>query len=416
MTIERDMKDWCDGFKASREWLTGVQADKSGSKHTQVSYRHSLKVFCEWIGKNPDQLIAERRTQLKNQETEMDMENKVRQFCIWLENSKKISRTTIATRYHGPLRSFFKYSNIPLKLTTFKHVPKERPPHTIEEIKALLEIADVREKAIIMLLKDSGISREDAVKLKYSDIQTDMEANKETVHIKLVRTKEMVSYNTFIGKNAIDALKVYLEQRKRRSEEITKDTYLIAQLNGEPTTPENLSQMFMRLGKKTGFHTSPHRLRKFFMSRLGLVVPSLLVRSWLGHSLGVESSYFLPDIEKQRTEYSKAYSQIDMSETKAIEEIEKIKAEKKTTNGMIGLQDRRIRELEAELKKLRDDFMSFPRDTGGQLMEKVKRGEMDHKSEDCQKVINEEQLQDCLSKGWYFVATLPSGKIVVTNE
>lgn len=417
MAIERDMKDWCDQFKTSQQWLTAVQADKSGSVHTQKSYRLALKVFCDWIEKSPDNLISERRVQLKNPETEMDMENKVRAFCVMLESSRlqhgqprPLSRTTIATRYHGPIRSFFKYNNVPLKLKTFKHVKKERQPHTIEEIKALLEVADVREKAVIMLLKDSGISREDAIKLKYSDIQADYEATKDTVHIHLTRTKESVVYDTFIGKNAIEALRALIEYRKRQGEEITSGTSLIAQLNGQPTTPENLSQMFIRLGKKAGFYTSPHRFRKFFMSRLGLVVPSLLVKSWLGHSLGVESSYFLPDLQKQREAYAKAYSELDLTETKAIEEIEKIKEEKKLTNG---LHEQRIQELENTIKTLKESLIEIPRGAK-EFTEKIRHG--DFVQSNSQKIIEEPELASYMEKGWKFVSALPSGKLVVTHE
>lgn len=37
-------------------------------------------------------------------------------------------------------------------------------------------------------------------------------------------------------------------------------------------------------------------------------------------------------------------------------------------------------------------------------------------SEDCQKIVTEDDLANYLSKGWKVVTTLPSGKIVITNE
>jgi len=36
--------------------------------------------------------------------------------------------------------------------------------------------------------------------------------------------------------------------------------------------------------------------------------------------------------------------------------------------------------------------------------------------EDCQKIIDESQLPEYLKKQWHVVCTLPSGKIVVSNE
>jgi hypothetical protein len=34
----------------------------------------------------------------------------------------------------------------------------------------------------------------------------------------------------------------------------------------------------------------------------------------------------------------------------------------------------------------------------------------------CQKIVGEEELSELLANGWTFVATLPSGKVVVSNE
>ena len=75
---ESERRIWCYSFKASKLWLTAIQTDKSGSKHTEREYCRGLKAFCDWIGKTPDQLITERKAELKDSETEMNTENKLR--------------------------------------------------------------------------------------------------------------------------------------------------------------------------------------------------------------------------------------------------------------------------------------------------------------------------------------------------
>ena len=357
-------------------------------------------------------MIAERKAELKDSETEMNAENKLREFCAVLENKKTVTRTTIATKYHAPVKSFYNYNNVPLKLKTPKHTVRERSPHTIEEIKTLMNIADVRERAFIMLLKDCGMSREDVITLRYRDIKTEYEAGKEVIHLKVVRQKESIEYDTFIGKNAIESLKAYLKYRQQKGEKITDNTTIMATRNGQPLTPENLSAIFDRLSDECGFKTSPHRFRKYFESHLALSAPSILVKYWLGHSLGVEKSYFMPPLEKQREKYAESYKEIDISEKPTLSELK--------VQQMIRLEELKKyvpQERHAELEKVvfRTQSTQQLNDTANNIisgkiqLESIKR-------EDCQFLISENELENYITRGFRFVAVMPSGKILVSNE
>jgi len=409
---ESERRTWCYSFKASKLWLTAIQTDKSGSKHTEREYCRGLKAFCDWIGKTPDQLITERKVEVKNSDTEMDAENKLREFCAVLENKKTVTRTTIATKYHAPVKSFYSYNNVPLKLRTPKHTTREREPHTVEQIKALMKIVDVRERAFIMLLKDSGMSREDAVMLRYGDIKAEYEAGKEVIHLKVVRQKESIEYDTFIGKNAIESIKAYLEYRQRRGETITDNTPIIATLKGKALTPENFSTIFDRLSDKAGFKTSPHRFRKYFESHLALSAPSILVKYWLGHSLGVEKSYFMPPLEKQREKYAESYKEIDISEKPSLNDIE-IKKQATLASARMWMTPERYALFEIDINTQSTvesiDHVVDEYRNGKEKLEPIKH-------EDCQFLIAENELENYIARGFRFVAVLPSGKLLVSNE
>jgi site-specific recombinase XerD len=405
---------WAHSFNASKRWLTAVKSDRTGSKYTENNYAASLYKFCAWANKNPDQLITERKQELKDPETEMKAEDKLREYCVYLEAQGK-RRSTVATVAHAPIKSFYAYLNVPLKLRTPKFAVQPSTPHTTEEIKNLIQIGDVRERAIIMLLKDSGISREDIVKLRLEHIQTEYEQNKEIIHIRLTRQKEAIGYDTFIGKEAIEYLRVYLKYRAQRGEKITKDTPLIATPDGRPLSSPTLSAIFLRLSAKAGFQTSPHKFRKFFESHLAIDAPSIMVKYWMGHNLGVEKSYFLPEIETQRTKYGECYKQIEIFKTE-ISEIEKQKQICRVSYRMSHLDatTEQIQAFENMLASVRseEELDKGIRNIMGYVREKESKCENDN----CQKIIGEEELQDYLTKGWRFVATLTSGKIVVTNE
>lgn len=404
---EKERIAWCFKFESGKRWLTAISVDKSGSKHTQREYARALKRFCEWVGKNPDQLIAERKEQLKNPETENLAEDKLREFCATL----KTSRTTLATKYHAPIKSFYAHNNQPLTLPTPKHTTKERSPHTTEQIKTLMSIADPRERAIMMLLKDSGISREDIVVLKYGDIQNEFETDKDVIHIRLVRQKEQIEYDTFIGKNAIEVLKAYLQNRKAKGEQITKDSPLIATVSDKAMKPEVLSTIFVRLSKKAGFLTSPHRFRKYFESHMGLSAPSILVKYWMGHSLGVEKSYFLPPLEKQREAYAQAYKEIDISE-KPMNKIEMYK-QQTLISAKQWMQPEQYQLFELEVLKANTiEFVDECVRNAREKLNHIQRNGGYSK----QLIIDEPLLQNYLEQGFKYLATLPSGKILISNE
>lgn len=405
---------WAYSFNASKRWLTAVKSDRSGSKYTENNYAASLYKFCAWTNKNPDQLITERKQELKDPETEMKAEDKLREYCVYLEAQGK-RRSTVATVAHAPIKSFYAYLNVPLKLRTPKFAVQPSTPHTTEEIKNLMQIGDVRERAIIMLLKDSGISREDVVKLRLKHIQTEYEQNKEIIHIQLIRQKEAVNYDTFIGKEAIEYLKIYLKYRAQRGEKITKDTPLIATPDGRPLSSPTLSAIFLRLSAKAGFQTSPHKFRKFFESHIGLSAPSFLVKAWMGHTLGVEKAYFVPPIEKQREKYAEAYKEIEIFRTE-VSEVERRKQNIRDSFRMLhpDATTEQIQGLENILRKVR---VEKELDEGlRNSMAYIRKIEPKCENDNCQKIIGEEELQDHLAKGWRFVATLVNGKIVISNE
>lgn len=405
---EKQRIEWCYSFNSSKQWLRAIQLQGVGSRHTTREYSRALFTFCQWLDKNPDQLITDRKQELKNPETKKNAEQKVTEFYLKLESERDITKTTIVTKYFAVLKSFYKYNEVPLKLRTPKYVKRRREPHATEQIKKLMMIGDVREKAIVMFLKDSGMSREDAVKLTYGDIKKGLETEEQAIHIKAVREKQAVEYDTFIGKNAIEHLKAYIDYRKNMGEQITDDSPLLATVSSKPLTPETLSIVFVRLSKKAGFKTSPHRFRKYFESHLGLSVPSIVVKYWMGHSLGVESSYFLPPIEKQKEKYMEAYHEIDIFK-REISEFERRKQQLLDIGKMMYANDpEKLKLLEVLTKQAVEieDLDKIPERLEREKLEPI----------DCQKIIDENELEQWLAKGWKFVSVLPSGKIVVTNE
>jgi hypothetical protein len=139
---------------------------------------------------------------------------------------------------------------------------------------------------------------------------------------------------------------------------------------------------------------------------MGLSAPSILVKYWMGHSLGVEKSYFMPTLEKQREAYTQAYKEIDISEKPEISEVERRKQQMRDSAKLMGWNEQKLEMLEQLLiqAKTTEEIDKIP--------ERLKQLE----NHDCQKIITESDLEDWLSKGFRFVSVLPSGKILISNE
>jgi len=408
---------WALGFESSRRWINGVLAERTGSNYTVKGYVFALWDFCQFAGLNPDELVDLARRDRSR------VEDMVREWVVKRQKERKLKRSSIAYSYVAPIKSFFRYNDVRLRVKQPKSDAVPLSPHSLEEIRELLSVANVRERALILLLKDSGLSREDVVKLKYGDIRREFEAGKEFIHIRMLRGKGKIAYDTFIGRNAVEALRAYLNFRRNRGEKITDDSPLIASRGGKPLTPKGISTLFLRLTKKSGIETSAHRLRKTFESYLGLSAPSILVKYWMGHSLGVEKSYFLPPIEKQREEYIKAYRQIDISE-KELSEVERRKQqildmvrllipEKFETVKTVLMKVKSARELDSKIENIMA-VIRREREGFEAPMVKIKRKkEVEEDSEDCQKIVCEDELEGYLKRGWKVQAVLPTGKIVI---
>jgi hypothetical protein len=233
-------------------------------------------------------------------------------------------------------------------------------------------------------------------------------------------------------------LKTYFQIRKNAGEIFNDKTPLFLSnltRNGkhERLNENSVRTVFTRLKQKIGIVVSPHRIRKLFSSYMVLKVrhPAVL-KYWMGHSVetsDIEGRYVLPPLEEQRKLYMESYDQIDIKPKVTISK-EELRQELIDT-----LPDQFIEPLAkahglsvSEYKRAaREKRIAF----GNERLESEREPKKKTKTEtnggkrasDCingncctQKIVSEDELPQLLADGWTFVATLPSGKCVVSNE
>jgi len=197
------------------------------------------------------------------------------------------------------IKSFYNSNYVPLKVRSPKSWPStRRKVPSPEELARMVDVTpQMRDKAIIICLYQSGISVGDFLGITYEMVKEQLESGVEPIHLPMERSKVRKPYDTFLGADSIIHLKKYLEKARRKP----SDPLF-------PVSPRTVENIVKKSSIKAGVkpYSTPHCLRKAFSTRLKLDnCPDELVEYWLGHKLRYGGAYFIPPIESQREIYRK---------------------------------------------------------------------------------------------------------------
>ncbi|MEM2561497.1 MAG: tyrosine-type recombinase/integrase [Candidatus Bathyarchaeia archaeon] len=279
------------------------------SSRTLETYAYWIMRYCKWSGLNPDELIMDAE---KN-----DVGSRIHWFLAYLR-SQGLRDGSIINAFKA-IKCFYSSNfvegvKMPLIFKkTLRRAPtyNDRPP-TREEILKMLSVADVREKAIITMLALGGFRPSTLVRLKYRHVQEDLERGIVPVHIHVeasITKGHYGNYDTFIGAEAVETLKNYLDYRRAGDkytppEEIQPESplirneYLAAKYIREGKIPPVITtdrlydivhkvyrQAGLIKGRKSGrYELRVHSLRKFFKTQLEAKgVKTIYVEYMMGH-------------------------------------------------------------------------------------------------------------------------------------
>ena len=199
---------------------------------------------------------------------------------------------------------------------------------TLEEIREILDAADIRGKALTLLFLSSGV-REGAI--EYFQIQdySTIERDDKIVAGRLVVYRgEPEMHVAFISVEAVNALNKYIQFRTDHGEQIIRNSPLFREtfdpIKGQnnqgkqnptelnPMTGAAIRQYYNRLLFSIGLRSerkkrhdfSVHSFRKWFKTRceIGGMKP-VNVETLLNHSIGISDSYYRPRESELLEEY-----------------------------------------------------------------------------------------------------------------
>lgn len=193
--------------------------------------------------------------------------------------------------------------------------------YTHEEILKMLEIADERMRAAILILGSSGIRVGALPFLKLGNLEN----HKLTIYENFSE-----EYLTFITTECKKAVDVYLDMRSRYGEKLTDESILIREQfdirdpfqikNPKQVSRDAIQWMIADVAKRSGVRNPnipiAHGFRKFFTTQLinSKINPEIR-EMLLGHKMGLASSYYRHTEQDIYSEYEKAEDNLTIDST-----------------------------------------------------------------------------------------------------
>jgi len=347
-----------------RYWLDGLK-NNGGPHSTTYHWVRNLKRFCDWVGKTPDQLIEERKQQLRSddQRVQHEAEMSLKRYLDHLQKGGLAPNTRKS--YFNAVRNFYKRNYC--ELTFFRGdgpgnetIQEGTRAASKEDIRRMVDVVHPRVRALILFLKDTGLAESDAAALKLKDLMvfeaSDVRPIKEVAEIftleppvpLIIRRKKTKRLTiTFTGKESLEALKTTLRVRQQGSPELQIRRYgrVETKIGLQPECLTLASPLFRSYEKffakknlpihhlsphavsvqirkaaitagvwKEGF--SAHALRRYFQTSLETAGTNQnWVKKMMGHALaGSEAPYSQPEVSVLREAYARAYSHLAVSE------------------------------------------------------------------------------------------------------
>lgn len=301
------------------------------SEGTRKQYLHYFNNFINFVGRSPDELREMKY--LEDQESKPwernRVENLLREHFKTLEEKEFTCSTQNLAL--ASIRSFFEAQGMPLflkredKPTGCAFGSKAMTPEEIRQTKNAAE--HLRDKALIMFLKDSGLRQSDAAKLRWKDFK---DYGDDFWGFQIQTKKKGIKARGFIGSEASDMLKIYKRKRSEGTKKLDPEENIeenpVFALFSDPTKvvkPDSMSGIIgsiISLAKIE--NASAHGFRKFWEQNMH-VEHEAYQKQMNGRALdSVERAYYWKETEDLFELYRNNYHnlRIEQSDFKEAEE------------------------------------------------------------------------------------------------
>jgi integrase len=392
------------------------------SEESKSNYLIDIRIYLKHASMTADEFVASVRRHPKAFE---------KQFTEFLHGLQpKVSPSRIA-QIRFSIQKLLELNRVNNVDWTFvsEFVPKhkrfgeDRAP-TVEEVRKIVELADLRTKGVVLFLVSSG-ARIGAVSwLRWRDVKEVELGGKKFAQVTIYRG-EPEQYTAFVTPECYSYLMEYKRYRESLGEKIGPQSFVfVTEPNRREPDPKKVRQVSVKtlknqLGEllkttdlrgvlesknryKTYEFKQAHGFRKFFKTRMEFAgAKPIITELLMGHGVGVSNSYMKPSAEELMEEDARAIPALTV-----LTHAEKVdvKNELKTQLLMVaGFKEEEIGKM--DLSKTSDEEFQ-------KLVRERLLGTMANNGNH-QKVIPLNEVENFLTKGWEYVAALPDGKAVL---
>jgi site-specific recombinase XerD len=356
---------------------------KNLSKSTEMVYLGRIKSFCEFLDKNPSELIKEAQ---KESGKKID-----KYFHDYIENLKKSGKSpSTIINQTDTVKSFYNRFDIDTKGIKPIIFPENNNSDfkiiSSDQIREALELSSLRDKAIILLHSSSGMEATELRSLTYGDFITSLDEYIDLNPEELLNVKKIVDivlkiddlvgtwkiekhrtekdYVTFNTPESTKAILNYLIDRERKNKPIKSlNDPLFVNSQNQSLKKSAHGSIFKRINNRTnfGYLTKKRRffsstmLRKFFKNKLyESGIDETTIDALLGQKLDSNTDYHSNDrVKILKKEYSEVLSELSMENVN-------IKTETVTSNeykiliAKLNEKDKELEEIKDYLKHIKE--------------------------------------------------------------
>ncbi|HEV2138556.1 MAG TPA: hypothetical protein VGR53_06910 [Nitrososphaerales archaeon] len=439
-----------------------------GSPKTAEAYLWWLRDYCSKVEKEPVEVISEFTLDKKAAQDRLEDYIRSLKARISPYDGKPLKPKTINSALCA-VKSWLRFNELEvtreIKVRNVKSTPTIEDEHSpsTEELSTILDHANQRTRAAIVMIAYAGIRPEAISRLRLKDFpeldisgQIRARRTPTLVKVRAELSKNKRPYFTFLVERGVDVIAAYLRERIAEGEELTPESPVIAvfrnlsikngfmetnmfKMKGGPMRSKAISALMRRAIRSSGTSVStfrPYVLRSYYdwaLQDAGL--NHVWEQFLMGHNGPIEEEYSVrkrlteEQVEKMREAFSEKVERKLVGVSRGTLTQEDVEEAAKLQYYWLGIDDSPLKKLSAEeLLKAEELRRGRPLTTDDKLAaleaehHELRKQEVDlmeagterlvPKAES-QKVIGERELDEYLLHGWVFVASLPSGKIVV---
>ncbi len=389
-------------YQSVRRWFLNI------NKRSARNYRVYMRKFMHHSQLNPDQFLSLAKRDPATAHTKM------KEFWHKIRDTEGLSSNTRAVHYTA-MRSFLRWNDVYVGKMPRPFIGKVQYEsyHVLEtsEVSKLIDHAkNVRDQALVSFLAQSGQRTGIVSAMKYRHIRDDLEkgvypiivnVNSELFGREAGRNvnKTGMSYRFAIGRESASFLRMTLNRRRREGED---GIHRIIVSTAKKAGMDRVRYGPRLHGARTFAHEiHPHTFRRWwkFQMRRGGVIDDTLLEHMMGqHNVMLRhgGSYDEFDPDYIRREYSKAEPYLTV-----------------TADPVSCGMESRWTPGEPAPQLYRPKQSSIPTSpvpsAGGTNRTSSASAWGSHR------VVTEAELDTYLSRGWQYVATLPSGRLVISS-